>query len=134
MKTRNLLSLVVAASPLVALAQAPAAPQPAKPATAPATAPAAPATSPTPVAPADGPAGGDLIQSILEQELEAPRNGYTYQPAGRRDPFISLAKPVAGDIADRPKPPGIAGFLLQETSLKGLVKNNDGWIAVLEGP
>jgi len=96
--------------------------------------PAAPPASATP-APAAGAAGGELIQSILEQELEPPRNGYMYNPAGRRDPFISLAKPVAtDDTANRPRRPGIEGFLLQETSLKGLVKNIDGWIAVLEGP
>jgi Tfp pilus assembly protein PilP len=76
-----------------------------------------------------------MIQSILEQELDAPRNGYVYNPAGRRDPFISLAKPVTTDDAARgPKPPGIQGFLLQETSLKGVVKTVDGWLAVLEGP
>jgi Tfp pilus assembly protein PilP len=92
----------------------------------------APAASPTPEA---GPAGGELIQSILEQELDAPRNGYIYNPAGRRDPFISLARPVASDDnANRPRRPGIEGFLLQETSLKGVVRTIDGWIAVLEGP
>ncbi len=94
--------------------------------------PAAPAPAATP---ATGPAGGELIQSILEQELEAPRNGFIYNPAGRRDPFISLAKPVSSDDgANRIRRPGIEGFLLQETSLKGVVKTIDGWIAVLEGP
>ena len=94
------------------------------------------AVAPAPAAtPATGPAGGELVQSILEQELEAPRNGFIYNPAGRRDPFISLAKPVTGDDAtNRPRRPGIEGFLLQETSLKGVVKTVDGWIAVLEGP
>lgn len=94
--------------------------------------PAAPKPTATP---APGPAGGELIQSILEQELDAPRNGFIYNPAGRRDPFISLAKPVAtDDVANRVRRPGIEGFLLQETSLKGVVKSTDGWIAVLEGP
>lgn len=97
----------------------------------------APAATPAPspaAAPATGPAGGELVQSILEQELDAPRNGYIYNPAGRRDPFVSLAKPIANDDANRPRRPGIEGFLLQETSLKGIVKNNDGWIAIVEGP
>lgn len=96
----------------------------------------APAATPAPeAAAATGPAGGEMIQSILEQELDEPRNGYIYDPAGRRDPFISLARPIASDDdAARIRRPGIEGFLLQETSLKGVVKNNDGWIAVLEGP
>ncbi len=91
----------------------------------------APAATPTQ---ATGPAGGQMVQSILEQELDAPRNGYIYNGAGRRDPFISLAKPLANDDSNRPRRPGIEGFLLQETSLKGVVKAGDGWIAVLEGP
>lgn len=91
-----------------------------------------PAATPAPNATQEG---GDLVQSILDQELEAPRNGFIYNPAGRRDPFISLARPVAAeDAANRPRRPGIEGFLLQETSLKGVVKSADGWIAVLEGP
>lgn len=103
-------------------------------AAAPAAAPA-PAAAATPAPAPTGPAGGELIQSILEQELEAPRNGFIYNPAGRRDPFVSLARPVATDDAtNRPRRPGIEGFLLQETSLKGVLKNIDGWIAILEGP
>lgn len=97
-----------------------------KPATAPPTA------SPSPTA---NDAGREMVQSILDQELEAPRNGYVYNPAGRRDPFVSLARPVAAeDVGNRPRRPGIEGFLLQETALKGVVKTVDGWLAVLEGP
>ena len=107
---------------------APPKPAPAKPS----AAKAAPSTAP---AAETGPAGGDLVQSILEQELDAPRNGYVYNPAGRRDPFVSLAKPVRTDeTSTRPRRPGVEGFMLQEVSLKGVVKNIDGWIAVLEGP
>lgn len=119
MKTPGLWSIALLALAVSAAAQNPA---PAKPAASP---------SPTP----GTAAGGELIQSILEQELDAPRNGYIYNPAGRRDPFVSLARPIANDgDASRPRRPGIEGFLLQETSLKGIVKTVDGWIAVLEGP
>jgi len=130
MKTPTIWTLcLLAAAAAVSAQQNPA------PAKAPAAAPA-PAAAATPApAPPTGPAGGEMIQSILEQELEAPRNGFIYNAQGRRDPFISLAKPVATDDAtNRPRRPGIEGFLLQETSLKGVVKNIDGWIAVLEGP
>jgi Tfp pilus assembly protein PilP len=127
------LGLLLAATAAPALQNPAPAKAPAAAAQAPApAAAAAPAASPTP---APGPAGGQMIQSILEQELEAPRNGYMYNGVGRRDPFISLAQPVASDDAgSRPRRPGIEGFMLQETSLKGVVKNIDGWIAVLEGP
>jgi Tfp pilus assembly protein PilP len=134
MKTPTIWTLCLLAAAAAVSAQQPAAPPKAAPAPAAAATPApaaAPAATPAPT----GPAGGEMIQSIREQELEAPRNGFIYNGTGRRDPFISLAKPVATDDAARgPKPPGIQGFLLQETSLKGVVKNIDGWIAVLEGP
>jgi Tfp pilus assembly protein PilP len=148
MKTNSLWTLALLAAATIAapqqgpasakaapakVAPAPAAATPAPVAPAKAVPPAAAATPPPAAAPT-GPAGGELIQSILEQELEAPRNGYIYNPAGRRDPFISLARPVAADESSQPRRPGIEGFLLQETSLKGVVKNIDGWIAVLEGP
>lgn len=138
----------VAPAPAAGKAAAPA-PAPAKPAAAPARPVATPApakATPTPApVPAATPApapvsdaaasNSNFVQSILEQELEPPRNGYMYSPAGRRDPFISLAKPVASDDgAARPRRPGIEGFMLQETSLRGVVKTADGWISVLEGP
>lgn len=88
-------------------------------------------STPAPSAPSDT----SLVQSILDQELDPPRNGFTYSANNRRDPFISLARPVAQDDGSaRPRRPGIEGFMLQETSLKGTLKNIDGWIAVLEGP
>jgi Tfp pilus assembly protein PilP len=131
MKTSNLLTLGLLSAAVSASAFQ-TGPKPAAPPPAAATpAPAAPAASPSPTPSV----GGEIVQSILEQELEAPRNGYIYNPAGRRDPFISLAKPFEEPgVGGRPRRPGIEGFLLQETALKGVVKTVDGWIAVLEGP
>lgn len=148
------------AAPVPGKTQAPApngkavapAPAPAKPLPAPAKAlapspvakaAATPVPTPAPAATPDAAAGAaatasnsDFVQSILEQDLEPPRDGYVYNPAGRRDPFISLSKPVTSDedSAARPRRPGIEGFMLQETTLKGVVKTADGWIVVLEGP
>jgi hypothetical protein len=66
---------------------------------------------------------GDVVKSILEQELEPPPGGYTYNPQGRRDPFVSLTRPVAaGDKGLRARKPGMEGFLIQEVALKGIVK------------
>jgi hypothetical protein len=66
---------------------------------------------------------GDIVKSILEQELEPPPGGYTYNPQGRRDPFVSLTRPVAaGDKGLRTRKPGMEGFLIQEVALKGIVK------------
>ncbi len=66
--------------------------------------------------------GGDIVKSILEQELEPPPGGYTYNPQGRRDPFVSLTKPVAADRGPKTRKPGMEGFLIQEVALKGIVR------------
>jgi type IV pilus assembly protein PilP len=61
--------------------------------------------------------------------------GYTYNPAGRRDPFVSLLRRGA-EVATSPtgpRPPGIAGLAVAEVSLRGTVKGRDGFVAMLQG-
>jgi hypothetical protein len=69
-------------------------------------------------------------------ELEPARDGYSYNAQGRRDPFISLAKPIAGGEGGKgARPQGIAGLLIQEVALKGIVKDSQqGYISLLVGP
>ena len=96
-----------------------------------ALAPAARAQAPTP-APAE-PAKPDVGKSILDQELEPAPGGYTYNPQGRRDPFISLVKPVGPQGLKGARPAGIPGFLIQEVALKGVVKTAGGGMGVAQG-
>jgi hypothetical protein len=99
--------------------------------------PAAPASPDVPKADA-----GDLGKSILEAELEPPPGGYSYNPQGRRDPFVSLSKPVAPKGLAGPRPQGFPGFLIQEVALRGIVKTSEsgsgiaakpGYIAIFQG-
>lgn len=95
---------------------------------------------------AQAPAGGgkdDTIKAILDQELEPAPGGYTYNPQGRRDPFVSLIKPVTGDTGPKTRKPGMEGFLIQEVALKGILKTpgggegvaeKPGYIAIFQGP
>jgi Tfp pilus assembly protein PilP len=105
-------------SAALALAQAPT---PAPPATAAPTGPAEAAPSPaaSPAAPA-----ADIARPPLDAELET--GGYTYNSQGRRDPFISLQRPVAADRGPKTRKPGMEGFLIQEVALKGIVKTKGG--------
>ena len=84
-------------------------------------------------APAASPSGADTVKSILEQGLEPPPGGYTYNPMGRRDPFVSLQKPVEANRGPGTRPPGVKGFLIQEVALKGIVRDKTGYIAILLG-
>jgi type IV pilus assembly protein PilP len=89
----------------------------------------APAAAPKP---AETPREKDTIKAILEQEMEVPPGAYTYNPAGRRDPFVSLLKPV-GPAGPGERPHGMEGFLIQEVALKGIVRSEGAFIAMLLG-
>jgi Tfp pilus assembly protein PilP len=84
---------------------------------------ATPAPSPTP----------DTVKSIIDQELQPDPTGYSYNAQGRRDPFVSLLKPVSADQGAKTRRPGLEGLLIQEVALKGIVKDQKGYIAMLLG-
>jgi Tfp pilus assembly protein PilP len=67
-------------------------------------------------------------QAMIEQE-EAALSGraYTYDPAGRRDPFRSLL--VRGDERRGERPPGIAGMSIDDVVVHGIWKTRTGYIA-----
>jgi Tfp pilus assembly protein PilP len=97
------------------------------PASVQAQAPAAPEAAPSPSP------GTDTVRSIINQEFEAAPGAYTYDPQGRRDPFVSLLKPVSADTGPKTRPPGLKGFLIQEVALKGIVRTPRGFTAMLLG-
>jgi Tfp pilus assembly protein PilP len=61
--------------------------------------------------------------------------GYTYNPEGRRDPFVSLVRRGAASPGSAPatRPAGLAGLSASEVSLRGTVKGRDGFVAMLQG-
>jgi Tfp pilus assembly protein PilP len=97
-----------------------AAPAPTSPAEAAATPTEAPGGAPT-----------DVSRPPLDAEMET--GGYTYNSQGRRDPFVNLQRPVAADRGPKTRKPGMEGFLIQEVALKGIVKTEGAYIAMLLG-
>ena len=94
--------------PLVlALASAPAAAQ----------APAPPAAQPAPQAAAAPP----------------PASAFTYDPEGRRDPFVSLLGRGAEGRSTANRPAGLSGVLIDEVVVKGIVKGTNGYYALVTG-
>ena len=59
-------------------------------------------------------------------------SGFRYEARGRRDPFVSLALGI-DVLSPDVRPPGLAGMLIQEVSLRGIVKTVDGYIAMIQG-
>ena len=98
---------------LPAVAQAPAKPQGSQPA-----APAAPAA--TTGAPAPQPA-------------PAPPAAYSYEPAGRRDPFVSLLTRGSDPRSTSTRIPGLPGVMIAEATVKGIVRDRSGFIAMIQG-
>jgi hypothetical protein len=91
----------------------------------------APADTPASAeAPADTPQGQAAKPSPLEPQ------GYTYEPAGRRDPFVSLVRrgdESAGTMVGV-RPPGLAGMATSELALRGTIQGKTRqWIAILQG-
>ena len=88
---------------------------------------AAPTAAP---APAAEPSTG---QSLLDQQDEAlAGRAYTYDPAGRRDPFRSLLVRTEARGGAR-RPAGIAGISVDDVTLQGIWKTRSGYVAQIRG-
>ena len=85
--------------------------------------------------PAPAPATDTGVQQSLEEILEEPTGAdtYRYDPQGRRDPFRSLVGP-APKIQEGARPPGMAGFLIDEIKLQGVIRTKQGLVAMLAAP
>ena|SRR5688572_10123672 len=81
------------------------------------TAQPAPAQPATPASPAPAPAA----------------EAYTYDPGGRRDPFVSLLsrgiEPTTGK-----KLTGLSGLTTGEVMLRGVMQSRNSYVALLSGP
>jgi hypothetical protein len=74
------------------------------------------------------------VDNTTGLELESPKDGYSYKPENRRDPFVDLRRQISA-TEKGVRPQGIAGLMINELALKGIVKNGDqGYIALLLGP
>lgn len=95
-----------------------AAAQQAPPAAAP---PAAGRGTPTPSAPPS-------------QTLPTIDPAYVYEPGGRRDPFVSLVGRGETPPPQSVRPPGVSGLLIGEITVKGVVRDRTGFMAMLQAP
>jgi type IV pilus assembly protein PilP len=87
-------------------------------------------TPPQPTAP-----GTQAAQPAPPRPQAPPTEAYTYNPEGRRDPFVSLLR-RGTDLRGGPmtRPEGVAGLLIGEVTIKGIVKSPRGFIAMVLSP
>ncbi|HEY7170551.1 MAG TPA: pilus assembly protein PilP [Vicinamibacterales bacterium] len=140
--------LIVVLLPVTAFAQAkpaPAAPPPPAPpaaagsAAAPAgAAAAAGAAAPQGAAPAAAPQGaapqGAAPQAGASAVPPLPPENFTYQPDGRRDPFLSLVGAGGQTESHGKKGEGVGAFSLAEVSVRGIVQSKGRLLAMAETP
>ena len=122
--------ILVVASPHVSVAQGDAAMAAARaaagrPAGKPASKPAANAATPVVATPADASASPAL-----------QAHGFTYNPEGRRDPFVNLMRRGTGvDMVANSgsRPTGLKGLGTGEVTLKGTMASQGAYVAILQG-
>jgi len=118
------IALVFASS--VAAAQAPA-----KPAAAPAQ-PAAQPAAQKPAPPATPPSGQPQTQPAAQPAKPIAAEAYTYEPEGRRDPFVSLVGTgIESSVVKKGEGP--AGMLIAEISVRGIMQSKGAYVAMIEG-
>jgi Tfp pilus assembly protein PilP len=63
-----------------------------------------------------------------------PQENYTYDPAGRRDPFINLLGTGTEARQVSKKGEGPSGMTVAEISVRGVMQSRNGLIAMVQGP
>jgi Tfp pilus assembly protein PilP len=60
--------------------------------------------------------------------------GYTYNPEGRRDPFVSLVNRGTDQKTQSPRPDGLPGVSVSDVAIRGIVASNKTYMAMVQGP
>ena len=77
-------------------------------------------------------AGGGKPSQAQAAPIQPP--AYTYNPEGRRDPFLSLLARGSDPASAANRPPGLPGLLIGEVVVKGIVRDKTGFIGMIQGP
>ena len=72
--------------------------------------------------------------SAAAQAQPAPPSDYSYQPEGRRDPFVSLVARGSETAAMARPGEGLQGLSVAELSVRGVMQSRGGYIAIVQGP
>jgi hypothetical protein len=69
-------------------------------------------------------------------QAPAPRQtpGWTYDPQGRRDPFVSLRDRATNASTTQNRPPGLPGVTVNEIVIRGIVRSGNEFIALGQSP
>lgn len=89
---------------------------------------------------ADSLGAEEIDTSAIEQILRGEREmlqgeNFSYDAAGRRDPFRSLRAGFEQKFEDEaePRPPGLPGMTIDEIRLEGIIETPNGILAFIQG-
>ena len=85
----------------------------------------------TPQAESSAPAAPAAVATPKTDAVE-PR-GYTYNPDGRRDPFVSLLRRGGETPQTGTRVSGLAGLGTAEVSLRGTLQSHGDYVGILQG-
>ena len=82
------------------------------------------------------PAAPPTTQAPPQVPAPSPADTFTYNPDGRRDPFVSLL--TKGGERHVPRPgqdlEGVAGLAVEELTVRGIVSSPTGLMAMVQSP
>jgi Tfp pilus assembly protein PilP len=127
--------LIVLAAPLESMAQGDAAMAAAR------AAAGSPVGKPAPAATTPAPAGSKAPEATAVTAAPGgtpalPPQGFSYNPEGRRDPFVNLLRRGSGIDASNstaPRPAGLKGLGAGEVTLKGTMASQGSYVGILQG-
>jgi len=94
------------------------------------TTPGVKGLAPAPPAAADA---GKTTPPLTEAaKVEISSDGYSYDPGGRRDPFLTLIGP-SNDLKSK-KGEGASGMAVAELSVRGVLETRGRLVAMVKGP
>lgn len=81
-----------------------------------------------------GEAGSMITDVQASEEAAATGTGITYDPEGRRDPFVSPSELMEFQDIGQCEGEGIACWLITEVSVVGVMARRSGSVALVTGP
>jgi Tfp pilus assembly protein PilP len=87
------------------------------------------AQTPVPATPTPQP-----TSAAPKAEAPPPVEAYTYQPDGRRDPFLNLLGTGTETRATGKRADGASGMTVSEISVRGILQSRGALVAMITGP
>lgn len=68
------------------------------------------------------------------QQPQQAKPTWTYDPQGRRDPFVSLRNRNPQGSSAQNRPAGLAGVAINEIAIRGIVRSGSEFVALAQAP